>query len=115
VTHGRLAYLRCDGAPLVDGPFPCPRDEALEDTVWAAIDQAASCVPALPPGQADLVIELFPSTGAPTTIATRDTFPDDAIRTDAATVAACMTPLLASLTTTLTGDRIRVGFRFTLE
>ena len=115
VVHGRLAYLRCDGAPQLPGPFPCPRDSILEDAVWAAIDRAAACDPRLPPGQADLVVEYQPNTSTAPTITTRDTFADDAVRTDAAAIVTCLAPLIAGVTTTLTGDRIRVGFRFTLE
>ena len=116
VRHGRVAYLRCDGAPQASGPFPCPRDAALEAAVCAAVDQSLTCDPPLPPGQADLVIEFDRSAGATApTIATRDTFADDAIRTNAAGVVACLTPTLSALTTTIPGDRIRVGFRFALD
>ncbi len=116
VRHGRVAYLRCDGAPQAPGPFPCPRDAALEAMVWAAIDQTLDCDPALPPGQADLVVEWDREAGASAPmITTRDTFPDEAIRTDAAALLACVSPSLSSATTIITGDRLRVGFRFELE
>ncbi|MFO0686714.1 MAG: hypothetical protein U0234_31925 [Sandaracinus sp.] len=116
VRRGRVAYLRCDGAPQTSGPFPCPRDAALEASVWSAVDQSTACTPPLPPGNVDLVIEWERESGASApTIATRDTFPDDALRSDAAGVIACLTPALSTLTTTIPGDRIRVGFRFELE
>jgi hypothetical protein len=114
VAHGRVAYLRCDGAPQTSGPFPCPRDAALEATVWSAVDQAIACAPPLPPGQADLVLEFDRAATPELTVSTRDTFPDEAIRTDAAGVVACLGPALATATTTIPGDLIRVGFRFTL-
>ncbi len=116
VHRGRVAYLRCDGAPQSTGPFPCPRDAALEAAVWAAVEQVTACQPPVPPGSADLVLEWDREAGATVpAITTRDTFPDDALRTDAAAVVTCVTPALATLTTTIPGDRIRVGFRFALE
>lgn len=116
VRRGRVAYLRCDGAPQTSGPFPCPRDAALEASVWGAIDQVTTCASPVPPGNVDLVLEWDRESGATApTIATRDTFPDEALRSDAAAVVACLTPSLSALTTAIPGDRIRVGFRFELQ
>ena len=51
-----VAYLRCDGVPKQSGPIPCPRDEPMEQRVWAAIDGAlARCGGRLGgPGDADV-------------------------------------------------------------
>ena len=115
VRRGRVAYLRCDGAPPASGPFPCPRDAALEATVWAAVDQLLACTPPLPPGQADLVLQFDRAASPELTVTTRDTFPEDAIRTDVAGVVTCLGPTLAASTTTVPGDLVRVGFRFSLD
>jgi hypothetical protein len=47
LVRGHIAYLRCEGVPLQDGPFPCPRDRRLEKQVWSALDRLQQC--ALPP------------------------------------------------------------------
>jgi hypothetical protein len=47
LVRGHIAYLRCEGVPLLDGPFPCPRDRRLEKQVWSALDRLQTC--ALPP------------------------------------------------------------------
>jgi len=51
LEHGHIAYLRCDGVPLQDGPFPCPRDRRFEKQVWSALDRLPQCpLPPLGPG-----------------------------------------------------------------
>jgi hypothetical protein len=115
VRRGRVAYLRCDGAPQQAGPFPCPRDEAFEAFVWNAIDTLETCSTAVSPGQADLVVDFEREESAAPSILTRDTFRDDVQRADAAAIVTCLTPILTTATSTIPGERLRVGFRFEVD
>lgn len=115
VRRGRVAYLRCDGAPQQAGPFPCPRDEVFETFVWSAIDSLETCATPVSPGQADLVVDFERDESPTPTILTRDTFRDDVQRADAAAIVTCLTPTLATATSSIPGERLRVGFRFEVE
>lgn len=113
LREGRVAYLRCDGLPPQRGPFPCPRDEALERAVWSALHQVERC--GAPPrlGHADVVVDLE-GTGAPT-IRARDTFPSDTARTDDMALLACVTESLSQVRSVLRARRLVVSFRLVLE
>jgi hypothetical protein len=109
---GRVAYLRCDGVPQRPGPFPCPRDEPLEASVWAALGAVERCDRAPGPGAADIVVDFD---GAEPTIRARDTFPSDTVRTDATALLACAGDSLANVRSSLSPRRLVVSFRLTLE
>jgi hypothetical protein len=114
VVRGRLAYLRCDGVRREPGPFPCPRDEALEDAIWAVIDALPTCAaPPLTPGEADL--RLTYTAEAPPELGWRDTFPSTVVRLDRDRTLACLRGPLAETRPRLRADRIIISFRFSME
>ncbi|MBN8610370.1 MAG: hypothetical protein J0L92_07295 [Deltaproteobacteria bacterium] len=113
VRRGRVAYLRCEGVPQREGPFPCPRDEPLEDAVWDALRTVERCGAPPPLGQADIVLD-FEGEAAPT-IRARDTFPADTTRTDDAALLACTAESLGNVTSSLRPRRLVVSFRLTLD
>lgn len=109
---GRVAYLRCDGVPQRPGPFPCPRDEPLEQAVWGALRAVERCDRAPAPGAADIVVDFE---GEAPTIRARDTFPSDTVRADAEALLACAGETLGNVRSTLSPRRLVVSFRLTLE
>lgn len=109
---GRVAYLRCDGVPPVAGPFPCPRDEALETSVWSRLAALVRCPGLDRPGSADVVVD-FDGAETPT-IRVRDTFGADVVRLDAQALTAC-TSALSEVRTSLRPRRLVVSFRFALS
>lgn len=114
VRRGRVAYLRCEGVPQRPGPFPCPRDEALENAVWAALDTTlTTCGTLAGQGEADVVID-FDHMDTPTA-RMRDTFASDAVRVDADAVLSCSQAALANVRTAFHPRRLMVSFRFTVE
>jgi hypothetical protein len=115
IRHGRVAVLRCDGAPHQGGPFPCPRDEALEAIVWAAIDTLPACAAPPSAGEADLVVDFDRAAGSAAVLRARDTFRDDVVRADGEAVVACLAPTLATVATPITGERLMFSFRFVVQ
>jgi hypothetical protein len=114
VRRGRVAYLRCEGVPQRPGPFPCPRDEALENAVWAALDTTiTTCGTLAGQGEADVVID-FDHADTPTA-RMRDTFASDAVRVDADAVLSCSQAALATVRTVFHPRRLMVSFRFVVE
>ncbi len=113
LRRGRVAYLRCDGVPQREGPFPCPRDEPLEAAVWSALAEVSRCARSPGAGQADLVVDL--ADDAAPTIRTRDTFPPDTPRTDDAALLACTSGSLGNVRSSLSPRRLVVSFRLTLD
>ncbi|HJL16181.1 MAG TPA: hypothetical protein RMH99_11015, partial [Sandaracinaceae bacterium LLY-WYZ-13_1] len=114
VRRGRVAYLRCDGVEHAGGPFPCPRDEALEAAVWSIVDGLAACAGApSAPGRGDVRLD-YRGDAAPA-IDWRDTFADDVVRLDAARVLGCLREELAGTRQSLGARRLLVSFRFALE
>lgn len=109
---GRVAYLRCDGVPQRPGPFPCPRDEPLEQAVWAALRAVERCDRSPGPGAADIVVDFD---AEQPTIRARDTFPSDTVRTDATALLACAGDSLGNVRSSLSPRRLVVSFRLTLE
>lgn len=107
VQRGRVAYLRCDGLPR------CPRDEPLENAVWAVIDSLPAC-PDGPtaPGAADIRLELL-GEAAPD-VAWRDTFPSTTVRLERDRVMGCVHDALTRTRQTLGSSRLVVSFRFEL-
>ena len=123
VRRGRVAYLRCEGVPQRPGPFPCPRDEALENAVWAALQiTLTTCGSLTGQGEADVVID-FDHMDTPTA-RMRDTFASDAVRVDADAVLSCSQAALATVRTVFSRQgnqraghsrRLMVSFRFVVE
>ncbi len=112
IRRGRVAVLRCDGAPQQAGPFPCPRDEALEATVWAAIDTLPACATPPSAGAADVVVDFDRTAGAAAVLRSRDTFRDEVVRSDGEAILLCLGPVLAAVSTPITGERLMFSFRF---
>lgn len=113
LRRGRVAYLRCDGVPQREGPFPCPRDEPLEEAVWTALGEVERCARSLGAGQADIVVD-FDAAPVPT-VRARDTFPADTPRTDDSALLACTSAALTAARSTLSPSRLIVSFRLTLD
>ncbi len=113
VRRGRIAYLRCDGIALRRGPFPCPRDEALEAAIGSVIDGLLAC-PAGPraAGEGDLRIEL--TRDGPPDVGWRDTFSSATVRLDSESVLACVRGPLAAARQSLGAERLLVSFRFAI-
>jgi hypothetical protein len=115
ITPGRVAYLRCDGAEVEPGLFPCPRDRALERRAWTAILALESCH--------DLV------TSAPPAVGHADAwliFDGPALRgvrmraspgsQDVSTAMhTCLEDRLRGLRAEVGAERMTVSFRFDLE
>ena len=57
LVKGQIAYLRCEGVPLQDGPFPCPRDRRLEKQVWSALERLQQCAVPASNGGVELRVE----------------------------------------------------------
>jgi hypothetical protein len=106
VRRGRIAYLRCE-------PESCPRDEAMEEAVWAAIEALPSCAEPPPAaGEADIRVDYV--AGAAPIVGWRDTFPDVTVRLDEARVMSCLEEPLGATRQT-TAQRLLVSFRFLME
>ena len=116
LVHGRIAYLRCEGIPVPEGleasdAAGCPRDRALEELVWRAVDGLGECATAPSTvGELDLVVDL--TAGAPPEVRTRDRFAPDVVRMDGAAVVSCVTAPLSTVASTLGATRLVVSFRF---
>jgi hypothetical protein len=105
-VRGRIAYLRCDGLTARSGPFPCPRDRALERAVWQALSRLERCAP-LTPGPLELRVEIG-RTHAPSF----DLRAEERDRARAAHV--CMAGAFVGIRTTLSPDRMVISFTFAL-
>lgn len=117
IVRGRVAYLRCEGIPAAPGPEAsdgvsgCPRDAALEQAVWRAIEGLSECDAApTSAGEADLVVDL--ALGSPVEVRTRNRFAPDVVRVDGDAVTSCLTPALSTATSALGASRLVVSFRF---
>jgi len=112
VERGRVAYLRCDGVPQRPGPFPCPRDEALETAVWNVLETLPRCAEAPPGlGESDVRLEFAPD--RPTVARLRAPRPD-VPRLDGAAVLRCVAGPLSHLTSAGGATRLMLAFRFAL-
>ncbi len=111
IVPGQVAYLRCDG--LAAPGRRCPRDEALERTVWAIVGRLAEC-PGRPrgPGQADLRMDFG---AGPPELAWRDTFAPEVARLDEGATLACLRAPLATARQTVGASRLLVSFRFAVQ
>lgn len=107
VQPGRIAYLRCDGIPPTPGPFPCPRDRALEDRVAELLQTLPSCKEPPPVAQdADLRMEFHGARGR------AYVKHDDRLLTER--TLECLKPALRELTTTVAAERLVVSWRFSV-
>ncbi len=115
VTPGRVAYLRCDGAPEQAGLFPCPRDRALEERAFAAILGLATCrelaaTNPAPIGRADAwLIFHGPELGG---IRMRESPGAEAT---SEIVRTCLEARLAGVRSRVESERMTVSFRFDLR
>jgi hypothetical protein len=115
IAPGRVAYLRCDGAQVEAGLFPCPRDRALEQRTWAAVlalgtchDLAASVPPAVGRADAWLVFDGPDLRG----VRMRASPGSDAVST---AIRTCLEDRLRGMRSTVGSERMTVSFRFELE
>lgn len=107
LVRGRVAYIRCDG---VRG---CPRDEALEASVWSILDALPACSTApTAAGEADIRID-YRGDAVPE-VGWRDTFPSDTVRLDRERVLGCVSDALSETRQSLGAEWLRVSFRFAL-
>jgi hypothetical protein len=111
VALGIIAYTRCDGVPLSDSRYPCPRDLRLEAQMRRVIAQLERCQ--LKPeqrGLGDLRLEF--ERGAPVVVSAesprRGGF-------DRAAVSRCTGRGLADATTSLASDHMVVVYYFELR
>jgi hypothetical protein len=112
IEVGQVAYLRCDGlAPKKRGPFPCPRDRALEKTLRSIVETLDGCrlADALGRGRFELRLELT-SAGARPDLEVRA--PSEA---GERAVRACAGAALARVTTVLRPSRMIVAQRFNVR
>ncbi len=111
VRPGRIAYLRCDGAPRARGPYPCPRDLDLEAAAWTIIDTLPACVEA-PRGAGESDVRITFRSDAATEVSVRDPHEVGALPERA--LLSCLAPQLAALHTSIRSDFLVVSFRFAL-
>lgn len=113
LAEGQVAYLRCDGVPQQRGPFPCPRDVALEEAVWTALRGVEGCAEAPGPGHADVVVSFEGASAA--SVRSRDTFRADVARTDADALLRCTREALEAARPTRAPRRLVISFRLELR
>ena len=111
IVPGRVAYLRCDGLPTQQGPYPCPRDLRLEEDAWAAIDGLPLC-PNGPMDAGEADIRIVFRRGLPPEVLVHDlqSSPQLAVQP----LLDCLRPSLTALTTSLDADELVISFRFSL-
>ena len=111
LTRGRVAYVRCDGLELHAGHFPCPRDRALELSVWTALRGLEHCEQAgAEHGEAEVRLEFGSS--APTTVQVR---PANVDSLDVSAVTSCVGEALSAARTLLRPERMVISFGFSLR
>ncbi len=107
---GRVAYLRCPGAPLRPGPYPCPRARRLERRIWIALRRTlARCSASRPGIRLDLRI-VFDSRGLPPRLSADSRWsrgPQEAL-------LGCLRPALAPLRMPPPYRRLALSMRWTL-
>lgn len=110
---GRVAYLRCDGLRADNGPFPCPRDVALEAEAWAVLGALPRCQPRLERGGVDVRLDLV--RGRPTEVRVLPIAGSPEPTLDAERVYACVGKSLAKLNTRLDPIYMVVSLRASLR
>jgi hypothetical protein len=104
-TRGYVAYLRCDGLPQGKGPFPCPRDRALEQQAWDALSALEHCELAQRPGRSEVRFDFESGARAWTATGTLER----------SAVVRCAGAALSHVNTSLRPTRMIVSFRFELR
>jgi hypothetical protein len=113
VVPGRTAYLRCEGVPLVSGPFPCPRDREMEREVWRILRGLAQCTrDDCGYGRADVRLDYKRGEHTLVRVLRPSRF-DSAVNEDA--VYECVGEALTSVPTTLNPEYMVVSFRLELQ
>ena len=103
---GRVAYIRCDGAEINQGPIPCPRDRQLERAVWAQVRKLPAC-PDLPSGEGTADLRLKFESGT-----TEVLWHPRASPLDPQGLRACLEADLARLQTEIEAPVMVVSFQF---
>lgn len=111
--QGRVAYLRCDGLSGERGRFPCPRDVALEQTVWEILGTLPKCSPSLGRGGADVRLDMSRDQPTQSRVLAIHGAPEPALDTDR--VQACVGARLSKLKTSLDPLYMMVSFRVVLR
>lgn len=105
---GRLAYLVCEGVALRAGPYPCPRDPALEEAVWSSLRGLAECLPQ--PRSGDIRLRFEADSGPALEIRAIPRAPETTIRESE--LRRCTGNSLTELRQGLNAERLVVSFRF---
>jgi hypothetical protein len=113
LVRGQIAYLRCEGVPLEEGPFPCPRDRRFEKQVWAALERLQQCpLPALGSSGNDVELRIEFRTRGRHSFEVR---PADGSEALAGAAHACLARDLELVRTQLRPLLMTVAFRFELH
>lgn len=107
IEPGRVAYLVCEGVPLRQGPYPCPRDLELEESVWNALDALPEC-PTAPTGTGQVDVRLHYEGSQDPEIR----FLPAATDLDIPSLSSCLDPSLRKLHSALGASSLVVSFRF---
>lgn len=108
-----VAYLRCDGAQVRRGRFPCPRDRALEQRVWRVLQTAAQCpgIQALPAGE----LRLDWKPGRAVRLSAWEERAAGRRRQRRSSWLRCLSPSLQDVQSRIRARRLIVAFRFALQ
>ncbi len=107
---GRVAYLRCPGAPRTAGPYPCPRNLPLEHRTWRALLHAMERCPAARAGLRADVRLFFPSRSAPPEVSLNPRWGDG----EQTSLLDCLRTPLAALRMPPPYRRLAISLRFSL-
>lgn len=107
VDHGRVAYIRCEGAAETG----CPREVGVERRAWEAIDSLPSC-PALAGRVGEVDLRVVLDQGRYSGLGFRD-FPREGL--DQAAIRTCLEDRLRALRGTGAAARVTIAFRFTVR
>jgi hypothetical protein len=111
LTRGRVAYVRCDGLESHAGHFPCPRDRALELSVWSALRELERCEQTRgQDGAAEVRLDF--GSAEVTTVQFR---PANTGNLDIKRVSGCVREALSAVRTKLRPERMVIAFGFSLR
>ncbi len=113
MIQGRVAYLRCDGLRNEHGRFPCPRDAALEQSVWDVLNTLPRCAPSLGRGGVDVRLDLVRGERTQVRVLPIAGSPEPSLDDDQ--VYACVGARLARISTSLDPIYMMVSFRAVLR
>ena len=109
VQRGAISYVRCDGLERHRQGTPCPRDRALEATVWSSLQALPQCRNA-DPGWGEAELRLTMRRGAAPQIDLKPWGDRGSLNWRA--VSKCAGPTLTKLRTQSKMQRSVVTFRF---